>query len=242
MHLNFATSYNYEEETRTSPLEDDILVHGLIDKKLLRAEVELFRTKWFDYRHLTPLAATKLYIGEFGRIYRQFYARYLDRQTAQYVRPPTFDSIIAGLKRQDIEAKSNFSAMWRGRMAADMIGMPYELYLNLAFEFRLRYWSRSKMPRPHQLYRAREIEQIAEAWEKYQEGNLYVSQHPAYLVQNDCGAPHQADHRIWLVNQAMKRSDPVELMVRFIESDLLTTDDVAVLQPDLHQRVLEAVA
>src|SRR5690606_30212670 len=51
---------------RVSPIEDDILAYTLVtDKKLLDFELELFATKWFDYRELTPLQATRLYIQAF---------------------------------------------------------------------------------------------------------------------------------------------------------------------------------
>jgi hypothetical protein len=251
MQMNFAISALPEsDEERMSPLESDIAAFKFISKDSytkkglegLNYELEAFQTKWFDYRHMTPLQATLLYISKYGLIYRQVYAANFDRARSQHIQPPSLEGIMKGLERDDAKAKSHFSGMWAGRLRADLIGMPYDLYIRHAFEFRLRYWGRTYMPKPNQLYSPLDVIKIAERWEKEQEGGLYVGNHPAYLVQNYVGAEHQKQHRLWLIKQAMLRGNPAQLMARFINDDLLTIEDVETLRPEFAERVRQLIA
>lgn len=241
LSARFATIASSLQEPRATRLEDDLMAMKFIKKELLQGEVSLYKTKWFDYRHLSPFRATCLYIEAFGPIYRQFYARYFDRATAENIQPISLDRVLRGLEAEETKAKRRFAYLWRGRMAADMIGMPYELYLNCAFEYRLRFWNRRYMPQPQHLFDYLDLEKIALRWQELQETDNFVSEHPAYLIQNDVGAEHQRAHRIWVVNQALKRGDPIRALADYIEKDLLTAEDVETQRPELYQHVLEAL-
>jgi len=213
-------------EVRSSPLEDDLVAFKFIqNQKTLQFEADLFTHKWFDYRFMSPLQATRLYIQAFDGAFRSHYAQNLDVNAAKYVRTISVDSIFAGLDAPESsthkKAKSHFTACWHGRQMADLLGMPYEVYLDLAFEYRLRYWNRPYLPQPQHLYSDLVVDRVQQRWSELQEARLYTSDHPAYLIENFQALPAQNDYHEWLRKQAMLRSNPAELIGRFVNEDAL---------------------
>ncbi|WLR91025.1 hypothetical protein [Shinella zoogloeoides] len=218
-------------EIRHSPLEDDIVAHRFIqNQKTLQFETDLFASKWFDYRHLTPLAATRLYIQAYDGVYRRHYAVNMDHNAAKYVRTISIDEIFGGLDAPESsthkKAKSHFTACWHGRQMADMLGMPYEVYLDLAFEYRLRYWNRPYLPQPQHLYSDMVVDRVQQRWPELQAARLYTSDHPAYLIENYQNLPQQNDYHEWLFKQAGLRANPGEMLGRFVNEDLLPVEKI----------------
>lgn len=213
------------EMPRESPVEDDILMFGEIRQDILGLEPGLYASKWFDYRHMTPIQATKTYIEHYGRIYREVYAEMLDRASAEHIRVITVDSVMNGLLAEDPKtrkkSKKNLTGCWRGRQVADILGMPYDLYIQHAFAYRLRFWNQRYLPQPQHLYGEFDVEKIQERWQDEQAASLFVAQHPAYLIQNYVGAAHQDDHHEWLFRQAELRTDSAWHLARFVQDDML---------------------
>lgn len=228
---------------RISPLEDDLVAHQFItNKQTLAFETELFGTKWFDYRHMTPLAATRLYIQAFADAYKGFYAEYYDSRAAPHVQPPDVDSIFAKLvdakHPKHVQGKSHLKAAWHGRQCADLIGLPYNVYIDQAMTFRLRYWQQRNVPQMQHLYTDWIIDCVNDKWTELQEAILYLSDHPAYMVQNYCGTQAQNDYHEWLFRQAELRANPPEFYARFINDDLISYQKVeARTASDVFERV-----
>lgn len=223
------------DDPRLSPIEDDILSYRRVSyENLLTQDTELnaFATKWFDYREMTPLQATRHYIEAFGSLYRKHYRLNFDRKAADYITVPTVDSVMGALTEtkdaKSAKLKRTFNACWRGRVIADHLGMPYDVYIDLALEYRLSYWQRRHMPEPTQLYSEMVVEKTQERWEELQARKLYLSHEPVYMVQNYRGARHQDDYHEWLFKQAFMRSNPPEFIARFINEDRLPLDKVQV--------------
>ncbi|MBA8881754.1 hypothetical protein [Phyllobacterium myrsinacearum] len=209
-----------------SPLEDDILVWHIVGKPLLEHELELFASKWFDYRELTPLAATRRYIDVYGEIYKRHFAENLDSRAAQYVKPLTVEKVFDGLAQGLRKYKRWFIGFWRGRQVADALGMPYHLYIDLALKFRMRYWNQRHLPQPEHLFGELDVEKIQKRWEEMQSTRLYLSDEPAYIMQNYRGIGHQDDYHEWLMKQAGLRSNPPEFLARFVNDDLLPLEKI----------------
>lgn len=214
------------EGVRSSPLESDYYSHAFIARKFQDFDLELFASKWFDYRHMTPFQATCAYIDVYGDVYREIYAREMDRSRAEFIRPITVDSVRQGLRDNDTAAKTIFTGCWRGRQVADAIGMPYRDYIEQAFTFRMRKWQRPYLPRPMHLYHEFDVEKIIEKWGQIQSSRLCVSDHPAYILQNFCGTQAQNDYHEWLFAQANMRSNVPYILARFVKEDRLPLSKV----------------
>lgn len=224
--LHEASELNKASSGRNSPLEDDLFAWKYVSKELMDHELGLFASKWFDYRQLTPLQATRLYIQAYGDIYRRHYRANFDRRAAEHVKPLSVDGIWAGLLENISKSRRAFIGCWRGRQIADFLCMPYEVYIDLALQFRLNYWQQRNMPQPTHLYSEMVVEKVQERWEELQTRKLYLAEDNAYIVQNYVGARHQDDYHEWLMTQAGKRTNPAQFLARFIEDDLLPKEKV----------------
>ncbi len=114
----------------------------------LHLERALMTTKWFDYRFMPPFEATLCYICEYNIAYKHFRGSNFDHETSKHVKlvePHYFYKMKTFEKH-----KKTLRSLWRGRQIADMAGMPYGVFLSIAFELRLRYWKRSFMPQANQ--------------------------------------------------------------------------------------------
>jgi hypothetical protein len=217
---------NTQTDARVDPLDDDIVAVRFTDKKLQALEPELFRSKWFDYRMLTPIQATRLYIEAFSAVYRSYFAVEINRKAAPFLKLITVDRVMEGLNAEDRKFKSMFSAYNRGRQVADAIGMPYQQYIHIAMGFRLRFWQQSSLPKPHHLYGAIDVEKTIARWEEIQAGDLFLAEHPAYTMMNYSGIAHQDDYHEWLIKQAGLRTNPPLYLARFINEQMLPKDKV----------------
>jgi hypothetical protein len=223
---------------RQSPFHDDLVAYKNVNYKLsdgtwedlVRSDTELtlFTTKWFDYRQLTPLHATRLYIDAYGEIYRRHYRRNFDQRAAKHISVISVDKLWGDGDEPNFDAKKRraFNGCWRGRVLADALGIPYDVYIDLAFQMRLSYWNRATMPQPTHLYSEMVVEKVQERWEEMQKHHLYLAADPAYMVQNYVGARHQDDYHEWLFKQAALRSNPPQFLAQFINSDQLPLDKV----------------
>lgn len=70
-----------------TPDQYDLLALQAIKEKYLNEEPELFDTKWFDYRHLHPTAATYLYAQHYILEYRKIYRKIKDVDRSETVLP-----------------------------------------------------------------------------------------------------------------------------------------------------------
>lgn len=235
------SSSSADDTTRSVPLEDDILAFMYVSDKLLPFELELFATKWFDYRMLTGVQATKLYIEAYGAVYKDVYARELDYERAQYVKPLDYDRLMGKLREADPKAKKVYTGCWRGRQVADALGMPYAVYIDMAFSCRMRRWKQRHLPQPSHLFHEYDVEKIQTRWADQQETILYTSEHPAYMVQNYAGIAYQNDYHEWLFKQAMHRSNPATFLARFIENNQLQLEKVESRVPEEIYQQVEAL-
>lgn len=239
LHNNLGASSN-NDAPRHDPFDDDYLTNLHVSKTLISHELDLFKSKWFDYRQLTPLQATRVYIDSYEEPYRRHFATNFDKNIAKFIKPISVESIMAGLREMQepepegltalakkerdkriYKARTALIGCWRGRQCADYLGMPYGVYIDLALTYRLNYWNRNNMPQPTHLYSKMVVEKIQERWPELQERKLFLSDDPAYLVQNFRGIGHQKDYHEWLIAQAQKRSNPPFFLAQFINDDLL---------------------
>ncbi len=223
IQVNFVT---YDAE-RTISVEDDILVHSMVKKSILKREKGLFQSKWFDYRFMTPLEATSVYIDDFAEISRWIYAREFDRTRAEHIKFRDSKAVLQTVRNNpDRDRKAEFSGFWVGRQIADMIGMPYPTFIELAMTYRMRAWKQSFLPRSHQLYDQITIEKVVARWQELQESQLWLSKHPAYLTGSYQDLPVQRAYHDFLVAQARSHGDTFYHLLDHIAEDMITLEQV----------------
>jgi hypothetical protein len=225
MHINAAFSTELDAP-RVDTLENDFYASSVIPKKYADWDLELFQTKWFDYRMMTPLQATKAYIDAYVGVYRRIFAREFDHERAQYITPLNFDSLRAGILQGRTRDKTKFVGAWHGRQIADALGMPYAEYIDAVMTQRMRRWKQNYMPQPQHLYHEYDVEKAQEKWEEMKLGRLYVAEHHAYLVQNYEGAAHQDQYHEYLFMMAEKRNNPAMVLAQCIDNDQLPPEKV----------------
>jgi len=202
--------------------EMDLLAYRYVQKKFLQFERLLAHTKWFDYRFLHAVEATKLYVAAFEKEYRAAYASTFSTLNAQYVKVTGWADMMKDMEKH----KAMFAGFWRGRQVADAMGMPYDLFIRLALKERLRFWKRRYMPNPSMLYSDIIVERVAELWKERQSARLYVGDHQNYRLHRYIGTQAQNDHHEWLFAQAQLRSNPQYQLARFIKDELLPEEKV----------------
>lgn len=215
---------------RTNPLEHDLLTIKLVpDARIRDLELDLFTSKWFDYRHLTPLQATTHYVDAFNTVYRQKYAEHYDEVAAENLKLADFDTLVRrlDLPGKGTTTKGTISAFWRGRQFADALGMPYHEYVTIAMDFRLRYWQQRYLPKPGHLYDDKLLEQIGQRWHELQAGRLYLAENPLFLCENYQGLPAQDDYHEWIMYQSTIRPAKHQFLAKMIARGQITYEKVA---------------
>lgn len=215
------------------PTTYDRLMFTFVRKDWLKHEAILFTGKWFDYRFMNPVAGAYLYAHHFVLAYKRFYRCTIDGARAEHVRP---------LKEPDLFdcPQSQISAIWKGRQVADAMGVPYDVYIELAFQGALKYWNQPHLPRASQLYSDRICEFVGIEWEKRQDAFLFFSRHKAYRAQHYRELQAQNDHHEWLFQQIEKRGQAgFDLLNDAVENDLLPMSKIkARLGEDVADRIL----
>ena len=237
--IAFSTSLN---SARELPVESDWHALSYIHSKYYSWDKELYITKWFDYRQMTPLQATAAYVAAYESVYRGFFAETLNFEKAKYIKFLSIAEISERMKfstikdptnakdkkneNQRLKARENFSAFWRGRQIADALGMPYDIYIDTVISKRLRNWRNRYLPRPIHLYRDIEVEYAQERWEELQASRLFLADHPVYLNQNYQNLPQQNAYHEWLFKQAELRSEPSRFLARYVSEGRLLEEKV----------------
>jgi hypothetical protein len=174
---------------RKARFESLINVANLIPMADLEIESRLMTTKWFEYRFLTPIAATIEFGKQFKEAFRNYIRRNVDLDLAANV---SGVSVVVPKV-----ACREFTQLFLARQRADEFGMPYEAYLEFCFHFaerRKRKWAL----RPNQLHPGPDA---MEAWtdrllqfhdDEMQEYHLdYMRVPDQYRVEAFCDLPAQ---------------------------------------------------
>lgn len=164
------------------------------------AERQVAQTKWFDYRFLSPVLATLHFVEEYQQVFREKWK--------------VFDSEDAAKKRGIaagglFHSRKEFSEFWNARLHADLLGVPYRLYISTAMEVALRRAKQKRLLRAGQMRRADCIKAIEKRWEEEQAGARWHSELPHYRLENDYKLPDQIAHQEHVARTARTRSNPL---------------------------------
>ena len=168
---------------------------------VLKRERERAHTKWFAYRFMSPLEATKL----FADLYRIAFKRYvrIHRDVGDAEAANGLGTRIFG------GPSSSLTEVWNARQRADELGLPYNLLMEFSFDFAGRR-TRKRAPRPGQLFDSGEAEI---AWpinlEKWIADPLHVEiqrlSMPQYRNENYRSFPVQKEFHDYILESIEER-------------------------------------
>lgn len=125
-------------------IQQSKLVRTWIDGKLLQQEPSVQQMAWVQYRYMTPLERTELFTKTYFNEYVSLIKKHFPDADASKKQPV------------DVEFVGNeagvMSSLWSARLAADALGMPYDLYLRTVMEEHIVKDRWKRPPRPNQLY------------------------------------------------------------------------------------------
>ncbi|WP_099139891.1 hypothetical protein [Xenorhabdus hominickii] len=160
-----------------------------------KCEVDLFQTKWFDYRHLHPMDATIL----FSEAYKREYSRIMGSHGREDFRKAPFKT---GLKRCPFIqlSKANITSLWKARQKADELGVEYGYFVMTMLSIAAkREWG--ELPRPQHLWQDDLLEIFIDKNEKRKRTRLYGSELDYFKKDSYVGDEIQEAHRAFVMAQ-----------------------------------------
>jgi hypothetical protein len=258
----------------------DTLAISKISSKLLLNELDLFETKWIDYRHLHPTIATYLYAEHYVAGYRRAFSRYFDQARGEVAMPIAnpqvkvekelwkqmqedraeekrlIESEKGNLTKEQYAAKKmelrqkirqendDFKeskrlrppidfmvvdetlSFWKGRQAADQLGIPYNYYVDFSICHLMedKIWKR--IPRPQHLYSSDVKESAMDAWASLL---MEITVEPATIeFDNDTIAEqHKAHVAKWLCHCLSYRRRPEYGLNHYMINKSAVTEEIA---------------
>lgn len=189
----------------TDQLADIIGSIKLMAPPDLEHERELAYRKWFGYRFMSPLSATKHFAMHYVQGLKRHVRTHQDVELSETVR---------GLSDKLFSAPSGqLTALWRARQRADEMALPYELLVDFAFDFASRR-TRKHTPRPIQLFGSEKSEVAWQAeFAKYRMEHIPLALDrlaylPQYRVENYRRYPVQDEFRSHLVDHITNSDKP----------------------------------
>jgi hypothetical protein len=129
---------------------------------VVREERDLYTTKWFDYRFLSPTEATELFRIEYKKAFKLGWRTYQDRNEAEFksglFEMPNFRKPS---DKDTIKLKREYTSLWRARQGADALGVPYDFLIRETIDALMASGRCQTMPRPNQIAGALTREAIA---------------------------------------------------------------------------------
>lgn len=124
-------------------VRDNITALKLLMPDVLTRERERAHSKWYAYRFMSPLQATKLFADLYREAFKQYVRVHRDFNDA--------DAAQGLGSRLFSEPNRSLTEVWNARQRADELGLPYNLLFEFSFHFAGRR-TRKRAPRPGQLF------------------------------------------------------------------------------------------
>ena len=172
-----------------------------VELKEVQRELDLMTSKWPAYLFMDPESATRCFINEYRRVYKEYLRKVGSIQRAE-----------AALAISDLalhKRGAEYTAVYRARQYADVLGVEYGTYLHIAFDFWTRK-QRKNLPRPSQLgmkkWRDRWYRKLEEEWPQHLTV-LQLEELDEFLDENYVGLPAQHRFREVALEIADRRTD-----------------------------------
>ncbi|CDT54019.1 conserved hypothetical protein [Vibrio coralliirubri] len=214
--------------------ELDHLTIITVSPALLDGEADLYKSKWWDYRLMHPLEATRVFADAYVKAMKSALKKQIDIYIGMNARV---------LKKGDLllESKTTITGLWKARKIADKHGVPYEFWCHRAMEYAdLCCWPYP--PKPCHLYsesvKAESetwsaismVEFILTRWNEWRQVNLLVSTDDFYQIENNVEHPYQRAHRISLMRQIQRSSRPEFSLAAYVYENPMLKHTEAIQQ------------
>lgn len=226
---------DFEETTRHAPEhlggflgdhytaeELDALIALAVQTPDIEASRSLFESKWWDYRYVHPGYCFFLYAAEYTRAYERWRSLFgvnihvAGRSCGHPIFRPekTGKGAVTAVVGEELTKQALRTAFWRGMCFADAHGVPYDRWIELAFQTAFEeQWGR--IPLPTSLYSDRISQKILARWEDERKTILHLPKDPLFLEANYQGHRWQDDHQEWLIRLIAARPLPHVPLAQF---------------------------
>ena len=183
---------------------------SLVSGADLKKESELLLSKWPDYSFLSPWEATI----HFGKIYQNEFRRNI----ATHV-DIELSKNSKGIDLSKLSSSPGLlTSLWRARQKADALGMKYEIYISLCFEFAMNR-KRKNLPQPNQLHYSQKSEYawrnfVLPKWNEYlSEGIVRPGDLAQYRLEYYRQFPAQERYRQQIIQLCRNSSRPLKFHI-----------------------------
>ena len=174
---------------------------------VVREEMDLYTTKWLDYRFISPTEATDMFKSEYNKAYKIAWRTYEDRNEAEFksglFEMPKFRKPS---DKDTIKLKREYTSIWRARQCADALGVPYDFLIRETIDALMASGRCRTMPRPNQIAGALTDEairdRVRQQWTDWAAFNFssMISRLPQYMDHAYRGLHAQDAHRDWVLS------------------------------------------
>lgn len=192
------------------------LIAAHVPKIEIREVADVYNSKWWDYRRLTPGHSFYLFAHHYYRASQTAAKRMVKerphdgfskdkKKSLSWVGPALVQMQVSDVWERD---KAHITGLFKAMLVADALGIPYDQFCRLGCRVAIdRLWKR--LPRPSQLYSDKLAAYVLDEWENLQEQRLFSATHPLYAAENYAGLKVQDDYRDYLVSAIKKLDSPV---------------------------------
>jgi len=168
------------------------------DKERNSEEIELYTTKWFDYRHLSPDLATMRFMHSYAKA-METYNDMLGFSKHRYILR-TFPS----MSLNDLRNNAQFKQLASLRRFADRYGIPYPMYWTYATNahHKLAFTKTFISTFAHERIKAI----ILDLWNAKKEHSLETSDDPLFKADSFQAHPSQVEYYDYLIEETIKRN------------------------------------
>lgn len=192
--------------TPSAQIEGLIAAH--IPRRYIKGASEIYQTRWWDYRLMSPGHSFMLFAHTYYKAFRAHGATFMAHRNNH----KTVGRGIIGLGEMFNTAeaiwdrdKRHITGMWNAMIAADALGIPYDHFCRLAFQIaKDQNWTH--LPRPAQLYGEKLGGAVLYAWEERLKERFIHAKHPIYSLSNYDGSKVQDEYKSWLLGQLEEHS------------------------------------
>lgn len=162
-----------------------------------KQEIELYETKWFDYRRGEPDVATMRFLFAYGKAMETY------NDQLGHTRYRHILKAFADMRLESLRDQAQFKQLASLRRWADKHGMPYELFWSYATEAHLKLGFDKTFIT---VFGNASIKaKVLDMWEHWKEVTVVRSSDPFFRAANFTGYAQQCEYYDYLIDSILRR-------------------------------------
>lgn len=209
----------------------EALIAAHVPRKHIVDVADVYATKWWDYRRLSPGHSFLLFAHHYYKAFKIGARKFLWHYGQTGRNGAGAGAIGVNAIHYTVEEiwdrdAAHITGMWKAMLVCDALGIPYEHFCQLGNQVALdSLWKR--LPKPAQLYNDKLGAQILDRWDQLQSDRLITARHPLYTTANYAGLQAQDDYRGYLIEQIKQRADPANALANVVFRAPQLPEDIA---------------